>query len=63
VFPFVKMSGWKLNPHLYRKVAGGSEVVCGVILVAIPGMSNMVILMECVTYIRKPIDHFLPGEF
>ncbi|XP_060067724.1 novel acetylcholine receptor chaperone-like [Ylistrum balloti] len=37
VFPFAKLTGWKPNPHTYRKIFGGSEIVCGVILVAIPG--------------------------
>ncbi|XP_033741342.1 transmembrane protein 35A-like [Pecten maximus] len=49
VFPFAKLTGWRPNPHTYRKIFGGSEIVCGVILVAIPGpvkdAVNVVMLM------------------
>ncbi|KAL5009685.1 hypothetical protein ScPMuIL_011990 [Solemya velum] len=37
VFPLVKQTGWKPNPHVYRKAIGTSEVVCGAVLAAIPG--------------------------
>lgn len=37
VFPLVKWTKWKPNSHLYRKVIGGSEVLCGAILSFIPG--------------------------
>ncbi|XP_064610688.1 novel acetylcholine receptor chaperone-like [Liolophura sinensis] len=49
VFPFVKQTGWKPNPHVYRKVIGTLEVVCGVTLVVIPGplkdIANVFLLM------------------
>ncbi|XP_061193452.1 novel acetylcholine receptor chaperone-like [Saccostrea echinata] len=37
VFPLVTWTKWKPNSHMYRKVIGGSEVVCGAILAFIPG--------------------------
>lgn len=37
VFPLVKQTGWKPNPHMYRKVIGSVEVVSGLTLLAIPG--------------------------
>lgn len=37
VFPFAKLTGWKPSPHLYRKIFGGTEIICGITLVAIPG--------------------------
>lgn len=37
VVPFVKLFGLKLDPHLYRKVVGVTEVVCGLLLTVVPG--------------------------
>ncbi|KAJ8314531.1 hypothetical protein KUTeg_006681 [Tegillarca granosa] len=49
VFPLVKQTGWKPNPHTYRKAVGGAEVVCGVILAAVPGplkeASNVLLML------------------
>ena len=38
VFPLVKQTGWKPNPHTYRKAVGTAEVVCGAVLAFVPGM-------------------------
>ena len=40
VFPLVKQTGWKPNPHTYRKAVGTAEVVCGAILAFVPGRYN-----------------------
>ncbi|ELU03263.1 hypothetical protein CAPTEDRAFT_181278 [Capitella teleta] len=37
VFPFQELTGWKPNAQSLRKFVGTTEVVCGVILVMIPG--------------------------
>lgn len=37
VVPFVKLLGLKLDPHLYRRVIGVTEVVCGLLLAVVPG--------------------------
>ncbi|XP_029648166.2 transmembrane protein 35A [Octopus sinensis] len=42
VFPLVKQTGWKPNPHFYRKVIGTVEVISGVTLLAIPGSLKQV---------------------
>lgn len=52
VFPLVKWTKWKPNSHMYRKVIGGSEVVCGAILSFIPGplkeaANVLMILLSC----------------
>ncbi|XP_041350632.1 transmembrane protein 35A-like isoform X2 [Gigantopelta aegis] len=48
VFPLVKQTGWKPNPHTYRKAIGTAEVVCGVLLAFVPGSlkeaANIVLL-------------------
>ncbi|XP_046566175.1 novel acetylcholine receptor chaperone-like [Haliotis rubra] len=48
VFPLVKQTGWKPNPHTYRKAVGTAEVVCGILLAFVPGAlkeaSNVVLL-------------------
>ncbi|XP_076467283.1 putative acetylcholine receptor chaperone [Babylonia areolata] len=48
VFPLVKQTGWKPNPHTYRKAVGTAEVVCGAVLAFVPGalkeMSNVALL-------------------
>lgn len=44
VFPLVKWTKWKPNSHMYRKVIGGSEVVCGAILSFIPGKYPSIIM-------------------
>ncbi len=38
VFPFLNIPGWKVHPQTLRKVVGTLEVVCGTILVIIPGI-------------------------
>ncbi|OWF40182.1 transmembrane protein 35A-like [Mizuhopecten yessoensis] len=49
VFPLWKLTGWRPSPHMYRKMFGGTEIICGVILVAIPGplkdVVNVVMLL------------------
>lgn len=37
VFPLSKLLNFKMNPKLYRLFIGWSEVVCGTILVLVPG--------------------------
>ena len=37
VFPLVNQTGWRPNPHTYRKVVGTTEVVAGTVLSIIPG--------------------------
>ncbi|XP_013400408.1 transmembrane protein 35A isoform X1 [Lingula anatina] len=49
VFPLSTLTGWKPNAHMYRKVVGGLEVVCGIMLAILPGpvkqISNVVLLL------------------
>jgi len=49
VFPFVELTGWKPNPHTYRKFVGTTEVVCGIILAILPGpikeVANIILFM------------------
>jgi len=49
VFPLVKQTGWKPNPHTYRKTIGSSEVICGAFLAFLPGplkeVSNVMLLL------------------
>ena len=40
VFPFIVQTGWKPNPHMYRKVVGTTEVVCGMLLACVPGNTS-----------------------
>ena len=42
MFPFAEMTAWKPNPHMYRKVIGTTEVVCGILMAIIPGWSHYV---------------------
>ena len=37
VFPLVNQTGWKPNPHTFRKVVGTTEVVAGSVLAIVPG--------------------------
>ncbi|XP_059149511.1 novel acetylcholine receptor chaperone-like [Physella acuta] len=37
VFPLVKQTGWKPNPHNYRKTVGSAEIICGAFLAFLPG--------------------------
>jgi hypothetical protein len=37
VFPLVKQTGWKPNPHTYRKTVGSLEIICGALLAFLPG--------------------------
>ncbi|GFR87596.1 transmembrane protein [Elysia marginata] len=37
VFPLVKQTGWKPNPHTYRKTVGSTEIICGAFLAFFPG--------------------------
>uniref|UniRef100_A0A0B6YPK0 Novel acetylcholine receptor chaperone n=1 Tax=Arion vulgaris TaxID=1028688 RepID=A0A0B6YPK0_9EUPU len=37
VFPLVKQTGWKPNPHTYRKTIGSTEIICGALLAFLPG--------------------------
>ncbi|GFN80704.1 transmembrane protein 35a [Plakobranchus ocellatus] len=37
VFPLVKQTGWKPNPHTYRKTVGSTEIICGAFLAFLPG--------------------------
>ena len=37
VFPGSKYTGFKPKPTVYRKVVGWLEIVCGAILIIIPG--------------------------
>ena len=41
VFPLIVQTGFKPNAHMYRKVFGTTEVVCGVLLSIIPGNIKM----------------------
>jgi len=49
VFPFVGLTGWKPNAHIYRKVVGVTEVICGLLLAFVPGrlkqVANIVLLI------------------
>ncbi|CAD5110815.1 DgyrCDS179 [Dimorphilus gyrociliatus] len=42
VFPFYRQTGWKPDPHVYRRVIGILEVICGLILAVIPGTLKQV---------------------
>ncbi|KAI0217852.1 hypothetical protein LSAT2_030420 [Lamellibrachia satsuma] len=37
VFPLAAQTGWKPNPHMFRRVVGTTEVVCGTLLAIVPG--------------------------
>lgn len=37
VFPFYRISGWRPYAKHYRMAVGIAEIVCGIILVFIPG--------------------------
>ena len=43
VFPLANYTGWKPNPHTYRKVVASSEVTCGVIFTVIPGCFSIAV--------------------
>ncbi|ESO94853.1 hypothetical protein LOTGIDRAFT_117941 [Lottia gigantea] len=36
VFPLVKQTGWKPNPHTYRKAIGTAEVIGGIFMAFLP---------------------------
>lgn len=38
VFPLIKQTGWKPNPHTYRKAVGTAEVCFGAVLAFVPGI-------------------------
>ena len=42
VFPLVNQTGWKPNPHTYRKVVATSEITSGAILTLMPNSGNQV---------------------
>ena len=44
VFPFYKYTGWRPYAKNFRFAAGLAEVICGAILVVIPG--NFLILIK-----------------
>ena len=44
VFPLIAQTGFKPNAHMYRKIFGTTEVVCGVLLSIIPGKARSVVL-------------------
>ncbi|XP_025098076.1 transmembrane protein 35A-like [Pomacea canaliculata] len=48
VFPLIKQTGWKPNPHTYRKAVGTAEVCFGAVLAFVPGalkeVSNVFLL-------------------
>lgn len=37
VFPLINLFGWKLNPQIYRRVVGVTEVIGGILLAIVPG--------------------------
>ncbi len=37
VLPLVKTFGLSLDPDVYRKVIGVTEVICGILLAIVPG--------------------------
>ena len=37
VFPLASYFKFKVDPHVYRKVVGCTEILCGLILALIPG--------------------------
>lgn len=50
VFPFNEQTGFKPDPHVYRKFIGVNEVVCGLILALVPGplkqLSNIILFLQ-----------------
>ncbi|CAF3369398.1 unnamed protein product [Rotaria socialis] len=48
VFPFYKMTGWRPFAKNYRMTVGITEIVCGIILILLPGrlkqLANVVLL-------------------
>jgi len=65
VFPGSKYTGFKPKPTVYRKVVGWLEIVCGAILVVIPGplkqVANFLLLLQCVLtmYIQWSLEEKL----
>lgn len=47
VFPFQKYTGFKPKPDLFRTVIGAIEVVCGAILLLIPGIAFVFLMFFC----------------
>ncbi|KAI8740861.1 Transmembrane protein 35A [Biomphalaria glabrata] len=49
VFPLVKQTGWKPNPHTYRKTVGSTEIISGAFLAFLPGplkeLANIILLL------------------
>ena len=41
MFPFAKELGWRPKTSEYRKAVGVSDLVCGLILIFIPGNGNV----------------------
>ncbi|XP_064627744.1 novel acetylcholine receptor chaperone-like [Lineus longissimus] len=71
VFPFSGMTGWKPDPHVYRKCVGCLEVVCGVTMAFIPGVvkniANILLFIEMIgaayTHwaLEEPFDRLTPS--
>ena len=40
VFPLASFFKFKVDPHVYRKVVGVTEILCGLMLAFIPGKSG-----------------------
>ena len=58
VFPLNDLTGYKPNPHIYRKVIAVTEVVCGIILAIIPGGYSAQAFhwtVKCLTYISGSV--------
>ena len=42
VFPFYKQLGWRPKTSEYRRAVGTIELVCGLILMLVPGKQSLV---------------------
>ncbi|KAL3883319.1 hypothetical protein ACJMK2_029594 [Sinanodonta woodiana] len=63
VFLFHSWTGWKPNPHTYRKVVGVLEIVTGAVLTFIPGPAKdvanvLMILLSC----NEVYAHYITDE-
>ncbi|KAK3578443.1 hypothetical protein CHS0354_037420 [Potamilus streckersoni] len=63
VFLFHKWTGWRPNPHTYRKVVAVSEIISGAVLAFIPGPAKdvanvLMILLSC----NEVYAHYITDE-
>jgi len=63
VFPFSELTGWKPSAHIYRRVVGVTEIICGLLLTFVPGQLKQIANITLLLLLSGAVyTHYIMGD-